>query len=71
MTAKRIRFDEDARRELRHGVDVLANAVDVAAPLLEDKRHRLEIEVAKGGLLVDGDPDRMAQAFGGILSNAA
>ncbi len=29
MTAKRIRFDEDARRELRHGVDILANAVKV------------------------------------------
>src|SRR3546814_13368003 len=29
MTAKRIRFDEDARRELRHGVDILANAVRV------------------------------------------
>ncbi len=29
MPAKRIRFDEDARRELRHGVDILANAVKV------------------------------------------
>src|SRR3546814_15921421 len=29
MPAKRLRFDEDARRELRHGVDILANAVRV------------------------------------------
>ncbi|MDA0271609.1 MAG: chaperonin GroEL [Chloroflexi bacterium] len=29
MPAKRIRFDDDARRELRHGVDILANAVRV------------------------------------------
>ncbi len=29
MPAKRLRFDEDARRELRHGVDILANAVKV------------------------------------------
>ncbi len=29
MAAKRLRFDEDARRELRHGVDILANAVKV------------------------------------------
>ena len=29
MPAKTIRFDEDARRELRHGVDILANAVKV------------------------------------------
>src|SRR5580704_9152343 len=29
--------------------DVLANEVDVAASLLEEKRHRLEIKVPKGG----------------------
>jgi len=29
MPAKRLRFDEDARRELRHGLDILANAVRV------------------------------------------
>jgi chaperonin GroEL len=29
MPAKIIRYDEDARRELRHGVDILANAVKV------------------------------------------
>ncbi|MSQ29390.1 MAG: chaperonin GroEL [Dehalococcoidia bacterium] len=27
MPAKQIRFDDDARRELRHGIDLLANAV--------------------------------------------
>ena len=29
MAAKRLKFDEDARRELLHGVDVLANAVKI------------------------------------------
>ena len=29
MAAKRIKFDEEARRELLHGVDILANAVKV------------------------------------------
>ena len=29
MPAKRLKFDEDARRELRHGVDMLANAVKI------------------------------------------
>ena len=29
MPAKILKFDEDARRELRHGVDLLANAVKV------------------------------------------
>jgi PAS domain S-box-containing protein len=51
--------------------NVLANAVDVAAPLLEQKRHKLEIDVPKGGLLVDVDAERMTQVFGNILNNAA
>jgi PAS domain S-box-containing protein len=51
--------------------DVLANAVDVAAPLLEEKRHRLEINIPKGGLLVDMDHERMTQVFGNVLNNAA
>jgi len=51
--------------------DVLANAVDVASPLLEEKRHRLEIKAPKGGLLVDMDPERMTQVFGNMLNNAA
>ena len=51
--------------------DVLASAVDVAAPLLEEKRHRLEIKVPKGGLLVDIDAARMTQVFGNMLNNAA
>jgi PAS domain S-box-containing protein len=51
--------------------DVLANAVDVASSLLEEKRHRLELHVPKGGLLVDIDPARMTQVFGNMLNNAA
>jgi PAS domain S-box-containing protein len=51
--------------------DVLANAVEVAAPVLEDKRHRVEIDVPKGGLVVEVDPARMTQVFGNILNNAA
>jgi PAS domain S-box-containing protein len=51
--------------------DVLANAVDVASSLLEQKRHRLELEVPKGGLLVDMDSARMTQVFGNMLNNAA
>jgi PAS domain S-box-containing protein len=51
--------------------DVLANAVDVSSSLLEEKRHRLELHVPKGGLLVDIDPARMTQVFGNLLNNAA
>ncbi len=51
--------------------EVLANAVDVASSLIEEKRHRLLIDVPSSGLLVDVDPERMAQVFGNLLNNAA
>jgi PAS domain S-box-containing protein len=68
------RFLRDEVRLVRNVTeigDVLANAVDVASPLLEAKRHRLEIKVPKGGLLVDMDRERMTQVFGNMLNNAA
>jgi len=51
--------------------DVIANAVDVAAPLIQNKRHRLDLAVPQSGLLVNVDPGRMNQVFGNLLNNAA
>src|SRR5258706_7747360 len=51
--------------------EVLANAVDVASALIEQKRHRLRLDVPVSGLFVEVDPERMAQVFGNLLSNAA
>jgi PAS domain S-box-containing protein len=71
----------DASRAMRDKVDlslqvmeigeVLANAVDLASPLLGERRHELEVEVPSRGLTVNVDPDRMAQVFGNVLNNAA
>jgi PAS domain S-box-containing protein len=57
------------RRPLEIG-DVLANALDVAAPLVESKRHALTVDAAPG-LLVEGDSERLTQVFGNVLNNAA
>jgi PAS domain S-box-containing protein len=51
--------------------DVLANAVDVVASLLEEKRHKLVIDIPKSDLLVEVDAARMVQVFGNLLNNAA
>lgn len=72
MDASRFERDEVrlSTRVMEIG-DVLANAVDMAGPLVQTKRHRLEIHVPKNGLLVDVDPGRMTQVFGNLLNNAA
>jgi hypothetical protein len=71
----------DASRAMRETValtpsvveigEVLANAVDIASPLIQDQHHNLIIDAADNGLLVSVDPDRMAQVFGNVLNNAA
>lgn len=50
--------------------DVVASAVELASPLLEQRAHRLSVEVAHG-LFVDGDGMRLGQVFANLLTNAA
>jgi signal transduction histidine kinase len=49
---------------------VLAKAIESASPLLEQRRHDLEVDVPRG-LLVDGDPMRLGQVASNLLANAA
>jgi signal transduction histidine kinase/ActR/RegA family two-component response regulator len=50
---------------------VVERAVELAAPLLELRRHHLKVEVAAEGLAVLGDPVRLAQVVSNLLTNAA
>ncbi|HSK03861.1 MAG TPA: ATP-binding protein [Kofleriaceae bacterium] len=48
----------------------IAKGIEIASPLLEQKEHRVSLDVAPG-LHVDGDPVRLAQVFSNLLTNAA
>lgn len=48
----------------------VAKAVEMARDLLEHRRHRLTVDVPPG-LVVDGDPERLAQVVANLLTNAA
>ncbi|HWN71760.1 MAG TPA: ATP-binding protein, partial [Haliangium sp.] len=50
---------------------VVARAVEMASPLLEQHRHQLTVDVPATGLAVYGDPDRLAQVAANLLTNAA
>ncbi len=50
---------------------VLAKAIEMASPLFEQRSHALSIDVPREGLVVDGDPVRLAQVFANLLVNAA
>ena len=51
--------------------DVVANAVETALPLVEDKQHRLDVQLPDAPLLLDADANRLAQVIGNLLTNAA
>jgi signal transduction histidine kinase/ActR/RegA family two-component response regulator len=50
---------------------VVARALEMASPLLEQRQHRLSVDVPAMGLEVSGDPDRLAQVVANLLTNAA
>jgi len=51
--------------------EVLGHAVESARAFIESHRHELTVEIHAQNLLVDGDPDRLAQVFSNLLLNAA
>ncbi|MDB4952484.1 MAG: two-component hybrid sensor and regulator [Myxococcales bacterium] len=51
--------------------EVLAKAIETAAPLLEQRRHSLVTDVPARGLVVNGDLGRLIQVFSNLLTNAA
>jgi PAS domain S-box-containing protein len=60
--------------ELRHQLldvaDIVAAAVEATSPLLDERQHRLEIQVPRG-LTVRGDATRLVQVTMNVLTNAA
>jgi CheY-like chemotaxis protein len=61
----------ELKKELIEVAAVVARAVELSSPLLEQQRHHLAITVAERGLVVSADPTRLAQALSNLLSNAA
>ncbi|MGE0450273.1 MAG: ATP-binding protein [Vicinamibacterales bacterium] len=51
--------------------DVVAKAIEMASPLLEQQRHDLRVDVPRRGLGLIGDGNRLAQVVGNLLNNAA
>ncbi|MBX3469014.1 MAG: PAS domain-containing protein [Planctomycetes bacterium] len=61
--------------ELRRGdvdaLSALARALEIAGPLLEQRRHTVQVDLPAPPLRVTGDETRLAQVFANLLTNAA
>jgi signal transduction histidine kinase/CheY-like chemotaxis protein len=59
----------ELRKETTPLADILNKAIEMAAPLIEQKQHRLLVDVPT--VRWHGDPARLAQVVSNLLSNAA
>jgi PAS domain S-box-containing protein len=50
---------------------IVAQAVEMASPLLEERRHNLVLNVPRSGLVVNGDVTRLSQVVQNLVTNAA
>jgi signal transduction histidine kinase len=50
---------------------LMTRTVETVQPLIDERGHTLTVDVPKGMLAVLGDPTRLVQAIGNLLSNAA
>lgn len=60
----------ELRQEIVSLASVLQRAVEISSRLVSRKAHELEVADAQGAML-QGDPIRLAQIFGNLLTNAA
>jgi PAS domain S-box-containing protein len=51
--------------------DVVQRAVETSRPLIEQRRHALDVTLPPRPLHVEADPTRLAQVFSNLLNNAA
>src|SRR5262249_52755238 len=61
----------ELRRRSIEIAEVVAQAVELASPAMEERAHRLSIDVASYGLVVQADLHRLAQVIANLLTNAA
>jgi PAS domain S-box-containing protein len=72
LDVSRITRDRVELRRSRVSLDsVLRASVESCHPLLEERGHRLSVDLASGSVVLDADPVRMAQVFSNLLHNAA
>jgi PAS domain S-box-containing protein len=61
----------ELKKERIQLASVVARAVELSSPLLEQRRHRLSVSVPDDGLAVYGDATRLSQVVSNLLTNAA
>jgi signal transduction histidine kinase len=59
------------QREVLDLRNVIEHSMDAAQPLIAERSHELHVELPAEPIYMDGDPVRLTQVFGNLLTNAA
>ena len=59
------------RRRVLEATPVLESAIETVRPLIEARKHVLDLAIDRGDLWVDADPTRLEQVVVNLLNNAA
>jgi signal transduction histidine kinase/DNA-binding response OmpR family regulator len=60
----------DLKREHVEVGPIVAKAIEMTSPLIEQKHHTVVVDLPAAGLVVDGDPIRLQQIVFNLLNNA-
>jgi signal transduction histidine kinase/CheY-like chemotaxis protein len=69
--SRAVRGELHLERQPVEVASVIADAIEVAGPLVEERRHKLSVSVQRTGLLLVADAERIAQVVTNLLTNAA
>jgi CheY-like chemotaxis protein len=61
----------ELRKERVELASVVRSAIETASPLIEQRRHRLDVSIPHDPIYVDADAVRLSQVFANLLNNAA
>ncbi|MCA1586549.1 MAG: PAS domain S-box protein [Acidobacteria bacterium] len=61
----------ELKNEVIEMAEVVANAIEMTSPLLEQRTHSISVKLPRNGLAVEGDPTRLGQVVSNLITNAA
>ncbi len=59
------------RKDILDVTPILDSAVATVKPLADERKHRIDVAIERGGLWIDADPTRLEQVVVNLLNNAA